>query len=302
MIQRSCRSRVANISTARAAAAGDTDTVSAANSVRRDHLDVPGNSVSWKVFPVQRDDHPGPADDGGRNDVLIVGIGQRECALERLPTGHHRITRSTRASSRPAAHQPFGPPPESARAVRAWRPHGTRGSSRITSAHNGRYKPSTAIDSRKSRCRLGQRTVRAVYRPPADAVSPRRGRAVAPRPLLCAQLLRPHRRIVIVVDLHPRLRKRLVLAGRPLLLLLEHIPQQQPMPVANSRCRLPTFSAGNSPTSINRRTVGRLTPSRSAACCVVDIVARGATVTARPDPSAATTCLSAACTSAGNST
>ena len=56
----------------------------------------------------------------------------------------------------------------------------------------------------------------------------------------------------------------------------------------NSRCRLPTFSAGNSPTSINRRTVGRLTPSRSAACCVVDIVARGATVTARPDPSAAT--------------
>ena len=122
------------------------------------------------------------------------------------------------------------------------------------------------------------------------------------RDRFCAQLLRPHRRIVLVVDLHPRLRKRLVLAGRPLLLLLEHIPQQQPMPVANSRCRLPTFSAGNSPTSINRRTVGRLTPSRSAACCVVDIVARGATVTARPDPSAATTCLSAACTSAGNST
>ncbi|GCE41040.1 hypothetical protein Rhow_004683 [Rhodococcus wratislaviensis] len=31
-------------------------------------------------------------------------------------------------------------------------------SSRITSDHNGRYKPSTAIDSRKSRCRLGQNT------------------------------------------------------------------------------------------------------------------------------------------------
>ncbi len=47
-------------------------------------------------------------------------------------------------------------------------------------------------------------------------------------------------------------------------------------------CRLPIRSAGRILSFISRTTVGRLTPRRSAACCVVRIMVCGAMVTALP--------------------
>ncbi|MFD2148769.1 hypothetical protein ACFSUH_00015 [Rhodococcus jostii] len=99
----------------------------------------------------------------------------------------------------------------------------------------------------------------------------------------------------LVVDLDSGLGERLVLAGPPLLLILEHLHATTPMPRADLLRR-------NSPTSIKPAHRRPAHPQQIRACCVVNIIARGATVTARPDPSAATTCLRAACTSAGNST
>ena len=62
----------------------------------------------------------------------------------------------------------------------------------------------------------------------------------------------------------------------------EHIIEQQPMPIADR-------SALICPSLINRTMVGRLTPSRSAACCVVRVMLCGTTVTARPCDIASTT-------------
>jgi hypothetical protein len=49
------------------------------------------DQVSWEVLEVVGDDHAGAADDGGREHVLVIGIGQSEGSLEGLPAGDQGV-------------------------------------------------------------------------------------------------------------------------------------------------------------------------------------------------------------------
>ncbi len=233
--------RTDSISTARAAAAGDTDTVSAANSAGEITW-MSGNSVSWNVFPAIGDDHPGPANHRGRHDVLVIGNRQGERTLKRLPTGHQRIVEVL-------AHRPDQPCTgrlRGRRKVSASFELGGLVELEFVENHLRPQRPIQTLDrhreqeiplqarpenTRVENCRehpgsLSTNWPKLVV--DAAGASPLRDR------LPCVlQRLRDHRRIVLVVDPHSRLGECLVLAGPALLLILKHIPQQQPMPSAD---------------------------------------------------------------------
>jgi hypothetical protein len=92
--------------------------------------------------------------------------------------------------------------------------------------------------------------------------------------------------VAVVVEINRRRVQRGVLLGAPPLPVGEHIGQQQPS-------MGPSRWYGILPPSSIFTTVGRVTPSRSAACWVVSVNVCGATVTARPLASASTTLRSA---------
>lgn len=178
------------------------------------------------------------------------------------------------------SHQPLGLPPHCARVVPVSRPRGIRvrrGLPPTTTAGTSLRPPSTAgnpaAGSARTHVSRTAANTPAAYRPPAaaDRSTPRVRRR-------SANTAESSSSISTAVWASASYRRARRCCG------------YSRTSRSNSRCRVPTFSAGNAPTSITRRTVGRLTPSRSAACCVVDIVACGATVTARPACNAATTC------------
>lgn len=100
------------------------------------------------------------------------------------------------------------------------------------------------------------------------------------------QLLANHLGILVGVDVHCALGKRVVLALPAGLPVGQHVVEHEPVAI-------PDALGGQLAALDQTTTVGRLTPRRSAACWVVSVMLCGAMVTALPACSAATTCLSA---------